>query len=57
MVALRNVASRLVDIALLAVAMVLGVPALMLVAFYVFVGIGEFSGWYRAENDITMSDH
>ena len=35
----------------------LAIPLLMLLALYGWVLIGDYTGWYRAENYITMSDH
>lgn len=53
----RKLVSRLMGAIPLSIVIIVGLPALMLIGFYVFVGIGESTGWYNPYNDITISDH
>jgi hypothetical protein len=56
-VMLRKAASRLMKAIMLLIVMFASMPAFMLLSFFVFVAIGEATGWYRPEDYITMSDH
>jgi hypothetical protein len=48
---------RLLDAVTLLLAIVVGIPAVMIVAFFIFVAIGEQTGWYRPTDYFTSSDH
>ena len=41
----------------LTISVIIGLPVLMFVGFYAWVGIGDATGWYNPYSYITMSDH
>jgi hypothetical protein len=55
MTTLRKVMFRLLNAITLLLAIVVGIPALMIVAFFIFVAIGEQTG--RPTDYFTSSDH